>query len=77
MNMKRTTVLADDELILDVKHLARQEGTTLTEIVQRALREYVERHRARRQLSFIGIGESGRDDVSERVEDLLWTSTEE
>lgn len=56
--MKRTTIVADDELLLEAKHLAEREGRSLSALVQDALREYVAVHRPKRRISFIGIGES-------------------
>jgi len=58
--MKRTTVFIDDDLLLEARHLAKQRETTFTEIVQEALRTYVQANRPTRRISFIGIGRSGR-----------------
>ena len=57
--MKRTTVLADDDLLLEAQQIAFQQGTTLTTVVREALREYVAAHRPERRISFIGLGNSG------------------
>ena len=56
--MKRTTVLLDDALLVEVQQLARQRGTTLTALVDEALRTYVQKHRMPRRLSCIGVGRS-------------------
>lgn len=48
--LKRTTILADSELLLDARHLAKREGKTFTALVQVALREYIEAHRTPREL---------------------------
>jgi predicted transcriptional regulator len=40
-SMKRTTIMADESLILEAKHLAEQEGRTFNAVVQDALREYL------------------------------------
>lgn len=56
--MKRTTILADDQLLLEARHLAAQRRTTFSALVQEALREYLAAHRPKRQLSLIGIGRS-------------------
>ncbi len=58
--MKRTTVFVDDSLLLEAQHLAKQRDTTFTEILQEALRAYVQANRPARRISFIGIGRSGR-----------------
>lgn len=60
MMRKRTTILADPELLLDARYLARREGKTFTALVQDALREYIEAHRTPRGLpSFVGMVSSG------------------
>ena len=57
--MKRTTILADEGLLLEAQQLAAQRGMTFTALVQEALREYLDAHRPERRLSIIGIGSSG------------------
>ena len=57
--MKRTTILADEGLLLEAQQLAARRGITLTTLMQEALREYLKAHRPERQLSIIGIGSSG------------------
>jgi metal-responsive CopG/Arc/MetJ family transcriptional regulator len=53
--MKRTTIVADDELLLEARYQAEREGRSLSALVQDALREYVAAHRPKRQLSCAGI----------------------
>jgi hypothetical protein len=69
--VKRTTILADDELLLEVKHLARQQGRTVTSLIQEALREYLSAHRPPRRLSFAGVGSSGDGQTIEELDRLL------
>ena len=69
--MRRTTILADGELLVEAKHLARMEGRPFTALVHDALTEYIQRHRPRRKLSFVGIGRSGYADTSERHHEIL------
>jgi hypothetical protein len=57
--MKRTTILADDGLLLEAQRLAARRGIPFTALVQEALREFLEAHRPDCQLSIIGIGSSG------------------
>jgi Bacterial antitoxin of type II TA system, VapB len=66
--MKRTTILADDELMLEARYLAQHEGRTFTALVQDALREYVQTHRPPRRISFAGIGQSGRSWTPEQLD---------
>ena len=82
--MKRTTVLADEALLLDAKYLAKQLGKSFTDVVREALAEYVVSHRPgrKRVLSVEGIGhgpgaEPGDErDLAERLDDMLRTEIE-
>lgn len=66
--MKRTTVKLSDELDAKLRHEARRRGVTVSELT----REAIERHLGgRRRLLAAGAGRSGRDDVSERIEQIL------
>jgi len=74
--MKRTTIFADEELLNSLKHIADDEGISLAEAIRHALDRFVtQRQESRKKLSFVGIGRSGRRDVSERCEELLWTKS--
>lgn len=72
--MKRTTVFLDETLERDLQAIARQEKRPVASLVREALAAYVA-HRepaAGPALSFVGAGASGRSDIAERHEDLLW-----
>ena len=70
--MKRTTIFADEDLLLGLKDLAKHRGTTVSEIVRDALEQYLAQNRPWRGLpSFAGMGDSGRSDISERAEEIL------
>ena len=72
IDMKRTTVFVDDEVIGALQTIARRRGVPLAEIAREALGAYVSRQRRRRKsLTLTGIGSSGRNDVAERAEELL------
>jgi len=74
--MKRTTLFADEELLRSLKHIADEEGISVAEIIRRVLDKFVaQRQKSSKQPSFVGIGRSGRKDVSERCEELLWTKS--
>ena len=74
--MKRTTIFADEKLLNALKHIADEEGISIAETIRQALDRFVaQRQKPRKQLSFVGIGRSGRKDVSERCEELLWTKS--
>jgi predicted transcriptional regulator len=72
--MKRTTIFADDELLNEIKELARDEHRSSAELIREAIVCYIARKREplNRKLSFLGIGESGQNNVAETHEDLLW-----
>jgi metal-responsive CopG/Arc/MetJ family transcriptional regulator len=53
--MKRTTIMADEELLLEAAHLARQQGRSLSAIVSEALRAYLAAQRPARRISCAGI----------------------
>jgi len=71
--MTRTTVVAEESLLLEVKALAEKSGVPFSEIVRRALKEFVSRHGHSGLPSFVGAGASGgKHRLSERAEDLLF-----
>ncbi len=63
---RRTTILAEPELLARVDHLARRTGRTKTDIVRAALLAYLEEteEAAPATLPFIAIGQSGHGRVS-------------
>jgi hypothetical protein len=73
--MKRTTVFAEETLIESLREIAWAERVSLSSTIRRALEEFVGRHRGPKRLpSFLGIGKSGRKDIADRAEELLWTT---
>ena len=73
-NMKRTTIFLDETLERDLQAIARQEKRAVASLVREALAAYVANREpaATPALSFVGAGASGRADIAERHEDLLW-----
>jgi hypothetical protein len=67
----KTTVYLDRRAYARIKAIARAEGRAPAELVREAVREYAERRRPRRIPRIIGAGQSGRRDLSERVDELL------
>lgn len=67
--VKRTTVKLPDDLDAKLRHEAQRRGITVSELT----REAVEHHLGgrNRRLRAAGAGRSGRDDISERIEELL------
>ena len=53
--MKRTTIVADDDLVRRMKHLAARRGTTFTVVVQEAMRAYLAAQQSSTIASLAGI----------------------
>lgn len=71
--MRRTTIFADDGLTNEIKEISKEENRSVAEIVREAMQSYIKRKRhKKKKLSFIGIGDSGRKNIAERHEELLW-----
>ena len=68
--MKRTTVKISDELDALLRHEAERRGRTVSQLTREALEQYLVVGR-RRRLGAAAAGASGRDDVSERIEEIL------
>ena len=70
--MKRTTIFADENLLSEIREISFREKKSVAEVMREAMQNHVRKKRPRRKLSFIGIGRSGRKDIAERHEELLW-----
>lgn len=71
--MKRTTIFADEEMLAKLQRLALNKEVSMAELIRTALEAFIEgRPRPKRLPSFVGIGRSGRRDVSEKIDELLW-----
>jgi predicted transcriptional regulator len=66
--MKRTTLKLPDELDARLRHEAERRHMTISELSREAIEAHLG---ARRRLLAAGAGHSGRDDVSERIEEIL------
>lgn len=72
--MKRTTIFIDEAVERDLDALARRENRSRSQLVRQALDEYLERRRpADFSLGFVASGASGRSDIAERHEEILFT----
>jgi hypothetical protein len=61
---RRTTILADPDLLERVDRLARQGRTTKTAIVVAALEAWLDAHEPPAELAFVAIGRSGHGRLS-------------
>jgi len=68
--MRRTSVKVSEELDARLRQEAERSGKTISEITREALESYLGAESPRR-LSFAGVGGSGRQDISERIEEIL------
>jgi predicted transcriptional regulator len=75
--VKRTTVKLSDDLDARLRHEAQRRGVTISELTRIAIEEHLRSPRGRRRLAAAGVGHSGRDDVSERIEEILATEVPE
>lgn len=69
--MQRTTVKLPDELDARLRHEAQRRGSTVSELTREAIETFLGAQQGRRRLLAAGAGASGRDDISERIEEIL------
>ena len=67
----KTTVYLDADAYRRLKTLAREQNRPAAELVREAVAAYAQRHAPARRPRSVGVGRSGRRDLSERAEDLL------
>jgi hypothetical protein len=72
--MKRTTIFIEPQLERELQALARRSGRPMAAIVREAVAQYVAADRERRpaRLGFVASGRSGRSDIADRHEELLF-----
>ena len=69
--MQRTTVKLPDELDARLRHEAQRRGSTVSELTREAIENLLGPQMGKRRLLAAGAGASGRDDISERIEEIL------
>ncbi|HKI86459.1 MAG TPA: CopG family transcriptional regulator [Thermoanaerobaculia bacterium] len=76
--MKRTTVFLDETVERRLEQQARRRRLPKAVLIREALKEYLDRRSSAgsKRFGFIAAGHSGRSDVAERHEDLLWRDRE-
>jgi predicted transcriptional regulator len=67
--MRKTTLYLDDDLYLRLQREAQARGTTQALVVREAISAYLVR--GKRKPKSVGMGRSGRGDLSERADALL------
>ncbi len=68
--MKRTTVKLTDDLDARLRHEAARRGTTISELTREAIEAHLGVGNVRRLLA-AGAGRSGRNYISQRIEEIL------
>ena len=58
MTTRRTTILADADLLERLDRFARRAQTTKTAVIAAALEAYLDEHDTRPGLAFLGVGQS-------------------
>jgi metal-responsive CopG/Arc/MetJ family transcriptional regulator len=70
--MKRSTIFVDNDLLRQIKEISKEENKSVAEIMREAMQNYTKQKKFKKKISFIRIGSSGRKDIAERHEELLW-----
>lgn len=70
-NLVKTTVYLDRGAYRRLKALAAERARPVAELIREAVGDFALRQSHAERPSSIGIGRSGRGDLSERVDDLL------
>jgi len=73
--MKRTTIFVGEETLYTLREIAQREQLSTAEVIRRALDRFIAERRGdsdRKIPSILGIGQSGRTDIADRFEELLW-----
>lgn len=68
--MRRTTVKLPDDLDARLRQEAARRGVTVSELTRESIATHLGAGR-RRHLRAAGAERSGRDDISEKIEDIL------
>ena len=63
--MRRTTIVAPEELLERLRRVAADRGISLAAVVREALEEKAQTYRPRPRS--LGIGDSGRSDIARRA----------
>lgn len=70
--MKPTTIYLPEETEANLEELAKKTGKSVSEIIQEVITIYLNQTQKKSPKS-VGMGASGRADLSLKSEQLLWT----
>jgi metal-responsive CopG/Arc/MetJ family transcriptional regulator len=72
MAKRRIQIYLDPEVHQDLKERAREEGISLSELIQRMAKDYLRKEAAPKDyLAIAGLGQSGKADISEKHDEYL------
>jgi metal-responsive CopG/Arc/MetJ family transcriptional regulator len=72
MAKRRIQIYLDPEVHQDLKERARAEGISLSELIRRVAKDYLRKEAAPKDfLAIVGLGQSGKADISEKHDDYL------
>jgi len=72
MAKRRIQIYLDPEVHQHLKERAREEGISLSELIQRIAKDYLRREAAPKDfLAIVGLGQSGKTDISEKHDEYL------
>jgi hypothetical protein len=76
--MKRTTLFIDEAVDHELHAVARRKGVPVSALVRESLALYLREQKRGRTfaLRFLGQGHSGKKDIADRHEELLWGDLE-
>jgi len=69
--VQKTTIYLDQTQYRRLKAIAREQGRPPAALLREAVAEFTSRHGRRGRVKSLGVGHSGRSDLSERAPELL------
>ncbi len=70
--MKQTIIYLPEETEANLQELAKQTGKSVSELIQEVISNYLSQKTQKLPKS-VGMGASGRSDLSSKINELLWT----
>ena len=70
--MKPTTIYLPEETQITLQQLSKEKGKTIAEIIQEIVINQINTQ-AKKLPKSVGMGASGKGDLSSKVDELLWT----
>jgi len=70
--MKQTIIYLPEEAETNLQELAKKKGKSVPELIQEVINNYLNQTPQKLPKS-VGMGASGRSDLSSKTDELLWT----